>query len=321
MFGQISYDFTDRLRLTAGVRRSWEDKEFRIRQPGPGGALFLSPGVDSEFDRDDASFDPMISLSYATDSTNYYATVSRGSKSGGFNTGAVGDLSQLADVEFDEEELINYEVGVKTLLLDGRLDINVAAFYMDYEDLQVFRIEPNAQGIPVSRITNVADASSQGVELDFVYRPIDPLSIRGSIGYLRARYEDYSQCGQDSAGVLLDCTDNRLTNAPDRTASLNVTYQMPLASRFQVLFNAEWAYRGDVYYDVFNSDGAFQSSFSMFNANVVLSGREDRWSVSLWGTNLTDREYITIGVQGFGGVPINTLGAPRQYGIRVSARL
>ncbi|MFN3238697.1 MAG: TonB-dependent receptor, partial [Pseudomonadales bacterium] len=287
VFGQISYDFTDRLRLTAGLRSSWEDKEFRIRQPGPGGALFLLPGVDSTFDRDNTAIDPMISLGYATDASNYYATISRGSKSGGFNTGAVGDASQLADVEFDEETLVNYELGLKTTLLDGRLDLNAALFLMDYEDLQVFRIEANAQGIPVSRITNVAEASSRGVELDFLYRPIDSLAIQGSVGYLRARYDDYSQCGQDSAGNLLDCTDNHLTNAPERTSSLNVTYTRPVGSRFQLLLNAEWSYRGDVYYDVFNSDGAFQSAFSVFNANIVLSEVSDRWSVSLWGRNIT----------------------------------
>jgi iron complex outermembrane receptor protein len=321
LFGQFSYDFTEQLRLTAGLRASWEEKEFRIRQPGPGGALFLLPGVDSSFDRDDTAVDPMISLSYSTDSTNYYATVSRGSKSGGFNTGAVGDASQLGNVEFDEETLYNYEVGLKTLLLDGRLDINLAAFYMDYQDLQVFRIEANSQGVPVSRITNVAEAVSRGVELDFQYQPIEAFSVRGSLGYLHARYEDYSQCGQDSIGTLLDCTDNRLTNAPGKTANLNLSYTIPLGQNNQLLLNAEWAYRGDVYYDVFNTDGAFQSGFSIVNANIVLAEVENRWSVSLWGKNLTDKEYITIGVQGFGGIPINTLGTPRQYGVRVALQL
>ena len=318
IFGQLSYEFTDSLKLTAGLRGSSERKDFRLRQPGPGGALFLLPGVDSSFDRDDRSVDPMVSLSYATGNSNYYATVSRGSKSGGFNTGAVAAATQLADVEFDEETLGNYEVGVKTQLFDSRLDLNLAVFYMDYEDLQVFRIEANDQGIPVSRITNVAEATSKGVELDFIYRPIEPLTIRGSIGYLKARYDDYSQCGQDSVGNLQDCSGNRLTNAPKETASLNVSYDMATMGDRLLRLNAEWAYRGDVYYDVFNSAGAFQSGFSILNANLVLTDSQNQWSVSLWGRNLADKEYITIGIQGFGGIPINNLGAPRQYGLRVT---
>jgi iron complex outermembrane receptor protein len=88
-----------------------------------------------------------------------------------------------------------------------------------------------------------------------------------------------------------------------------------------LVVNGEWSYRGDVYYDVFNSDGAFQSDFSVFNGNIGLESANGRWSAMLWGRNLGDEEYITIGVQGFGGNAINTLGPPRQYGVRVTGRM
>lgn len=320
-FGQLSYDFAKSWRLTAGLRGSWEDKDFRLQQPGPGGALFLLPGVDATFDRSDSAIDPMASLMFfATDSTNLYATVAKGSKSGGFNTGAVGDANQLANTNFDQESLVNYELGMKTSLLGGRLDMNLAAFYVDYEDLQVFRIEPNAQGVPTSRITNVGEATSKGIELDIVARPVDGLTLRGSFGYLDARYKDYTQCGQDSAGSLTDCSGNHLTNAPDRTANINALYSIPLNDSISLQLNGEWSYRGDVYYDVFNTDGAFQPSFSIVNASIAIGDVADKWTVSLWGTNLTDKDYITIGIQGFGGIAINTLGPPRQYGLRVATR-
>jgi iron complex outermembrane receptor protein len=321
-FGQASYELTDALSLTAGVRASWEEKDFRLRQPGPGVALFLLPDVDASFSRDDTSVDPMASLLWrVNDAVNVYATVAKGSKSGGFNTGAVGDANQLADPEFDEETLVNYELGLKTTTFGGRVQLNLAAFSIDYENLQVFRIEPNAQGVPTARITNVAEATSRGVEVDLTATLGGGWTITSGLGYLDAEYDDYSQCGQNSAGALLDCSDNQLTNAPEWTGSVNLIYRRPFAWGTSLLVNGEWSYRGDVYYDVFNTEGAFQQGFSIFNGSVGVEGAAGNWAVTLWGTNLGDEEYITVGIQGFGGNAINTLGPPRQYGVRVTGRL
>ncbi|MDE0192783.1 MAG: TonB-dependent receptor [Gammaproteobacteria bacterium] len=321
LFGQVSYDVTERLRLTAGLRSSAEDKELRLQQPGPGGALFLVPGLDERRDRDDSAVDPMASLVWnASDALSLYATAAKGSKSGGFVTGGVGDPGQLTNLEFDQENLTNLEVGLKSVLAGGRFAVNAAAFNTAYEDLQVYRIEPNAQGVPTSRITNVAEASSRGLEVDFAALLSEGLVVRGGLGYLDASYDEYSQCGQDSAGMLMDCTGNDLTNAPGMTANLNVVYSRPINTDMTLLVNGEWSHRGDVYYDVFNTDGAFQEGFSVFNGSIGLTAADGDWSVMLWGTNLSDTDYITIGIQGFGGIAINTLGPPRQIGLRMTYR-
>lgn len=321
LFGQLSYALASNLTLTTGLRVSWEEKTFDLRQPGPGAPLFIVPGVDEAYDRNDRAIDPMASLMWhANDAFNVYATVARGSKSGGFNTGAVGSPAQLLDAEFDEETLLSYELGLKSTWLDGRLALNAAAFYIDYDDLQVFRIEANEQGVPSSRITNVARASSTGAEVDLTWQPMPEFLVRSSVGYTDATYDDYSQCGQNSAGVLIDCTDNRLTNAPEWTGNLNVTYSRPLTPGVSLLLNGEWSYRGDVYYDVFNTDTAFQDGFSIFNANLGITDPSGRWSATLWGTNLSDKEYITVAVQGFGGNTVHTLGNPRMYGVRLTGR-
>ena len=93
-----------------------------------------------------------------------------------------------------------------------------------------------------------------------------------------------------------------------------------MTSGVDLLLNGEWAYRGDVYYDVFNNDSAFQDGYSLFNANIGVVDPDGRWSATLWGNNLADEEYITIAVQGFGGQTIHTLGSPRTYGVRVTSR-
>jgi iron complex outermembrane recepter protein len=321
LFGQASYALAERLTLTAGVRVSWEEKTFDLRQPGPGAPLFLAAGVDEGFDRRDRAVDPMVSLMWHVhDQVNLYATAAKGSKSGGFNTGAIGSVAQLGDTEFDEETLLSYELGMKSTFLDGRVALNAAAFYIDYDDLQVFRIEANEQGVPSSRITNVAKASSAGAELDLTWAVAPGLLVRSSVGYTDATYDDYSQCGQNSAGVLIDCTDNRLTNAPEWTGNVNVTYSRPLSAGVSLMLNGEWSYRGDVYYDVFNNDTALQEGFSIYNASIGLTDPAGRWSATLWGTNLADEDYITVAVQGFGGNTIHTLGNPRLYGVRLTAR-
>ncbi len=136
VFGQASYALADSVTLTAGVRVSWEEKNFALRQPGPGAPLFIVPDVDENFDRKDTAVDPMVSLMWhVNDDLNVYATVAQGSKSGGFNTGAVGSLAQLQDTEFDEETLLSYELGLKASFIEGRLTLNAAAFHIDYDDL------------------------------------------------------------------------------------------------------------------------------------------------------------------------------------------
>ena len=322
-FGEGTLALGSRVRLTLGLRASREVKDYRLQQLSPDVALFLAYPIDASFERDDTSLSPRLALQWTwNEHTELYATAAQGFKSGGFNTGPVGAASQLANTQFDEESLWNYEAGLKTALLDGRLRLDMAVFSIAYDDLQVFRFEEIAAGVFSSRITNAGAASSTGFEADVTWAASDRLSIIAGIGYADAEYDDFENCGVTNTipTTALDCTGNKLTNAPDWTANVNALFRWPLvASRgIELLVNAEWAYRGEVYYDVFNNDDAKQEGFSLFNGSIGVGDSGGRWSAVLFGNNLGDEEYITIAVQGFANQRLRELGAPRTYGLRVN---
>ena len=136
------------LNITLGARYSYDEKDFDVTASGTEiGFGLLSPdpkypaagavGFSASDDDSWSNFSPKVSLEYTPmDDTMYYLTVAQGYKSGGYN--GQSTTTTAAQTPFDEEKVTNYKVGVKTDFSDGLARLNVAAFYMDYEDLQVF---------------------------------------------------------------------------------------------------------------------------------------------------------------------------------------
>jgi iron complex outermembrane receptor protein len=325
-FGETTFALTSSLRMTAGLRASRETKDFQLQQLSAEVPLFLAFPIDADFKRDDTTVSPKVALQWTVnEGIELYATAAQGFKSGGFNTGTVGAASQLANTEFDEESLWSYEVGMKATWLDGRLRVDLAAFTLDYEDLQVFRFEEIASGVFSPRITNAGAASSSGLEADLSWLVTNSLQLSAGVGYADAEYDDFENCGVTNTvpATAIDCTGNALTNAPDWTSDVNAVFRTPLfaARGIDLLMNAEWSYRGQVYYDVFNNDDSKQKPFSIWNASIGIADGAGRWTALLYGNNVMDEEYITIAVQGFANQRLRELGAPRTYGLRLNVNL
>jgi len=322
-FGQVEYAITDKLKLTAGLRVSSEEKSFSNQQAAlnPGFVLELPL---TEFERTDSSVTPKFALSYQpNDDLTIYASASAGTKSGGFNTSPVANPGQLLTTEYQEENLWSYEIGVKAEFWDGKGRLGLAGFYIDYSDLQVFRFEEAAPGVFSSRIANAASATSKGIEAELTLTPSANVIIKSNMGYTDSSYDEFTNCGIDATTfAVLDCSGNRLTNAPEITGNINATYVWPIpgSETLNLMFNGEWAYRGETFYDVFNNDAARQGPTSLFNANITLMDSENGWSIAAYGQNLFNEKYITISIPGFAGQQISELGAPRTYGLRVSGK-
>lgn len=265
LFAQGSYRFWEVLELTAGLRYDRQKKDFDYSWRG--GAF----GVPDESGSTDNTFDawlPKLALSWqATPEVMPYVSVSRGYQSGGFN------LKADAGSSYDAEYAWNYEAGLKTQWLDKRLTVNLAAFYIDWTDIQVEQPD-----YPDFTIVNAASASSYGLEMDFRALTGLGLEIFGSAGYVHATFDEFTS-GTD------DYADNRVPNVPEYTYNLGATYRF--AGNFFV--SAEYWGVGQFYWDSANSES--QSFYQVVNAKAGYE--REHLQVYLWGKNLFDENYVT----------------------------
>ena len=312
-YGQATYDLSQRLSLTAGLRYTSEDKDFIRTQtfygpvtqvPDRNDPGLLVTDIDTSASWD--SWSPKLGLDYAvSDDVMAYVSVSRGFKSGGFD-GRANDASGAAP--YDPETLWAYEAGVKSTLMDRRLTANMAVFRNDYTDLQLSSFSADGGGGFIALFTNAGAATIQGAELELTARPVPELTLNATVGYLDARYDEYIGPG----GV--DISDQRhLVNAPEWSARLGGVYVADLGVNGSLSLGADASYRSKVYPTVSSSEVLAQDGYTLVDAFLRWSDRDDHLFVQLGGQNLTDERHIE---QGFDlsdslGYQLAYFGAPR----------
>tara|TARA_R110002110_G_C13470229_1_gene720363 strand:+ start:33 stop:935 length:903 start_codon:yes stop_codon:yes gene_type:complete len=249
------------------------------------------------------------------DDTMIYASYSRGFKSGVYN------MTSPTNPVVEPEILDVFEIGAKMELLDNRLRLNTAAFYYQYDQLQVTIIEGAA-----NTLLNAAEAEVTGVDLEFVAALTESLTLTGGGAWLDATYKDFQSAPfaiQDpsmSMGTPIiiqpgDASGNNLIQTPE--LSLNLALDYFLATSMGQ-FRATMAYAWRDEYAFEPDQSIIQESYGLLNASLglnMISG--SGWSASLWGRNLTDEEYLVTGLTSQ-LVQLGQAGAPRTYGVTVS---
>lgn len=300
VFGQATYEFMDRLRLTAGLRYSYEMKDFAFR------VLFNGAEVDGAQPKASwKAWTPKVGVDFdITKDVLAYATATRGFKSGGF---------QLGDGRsFLPEYIWSYEVGLKSMLLDRRLRANVSAFYYDYTNLQVVEYING-----VATTTNAGKATIKGVELELMAKPTQRLSLTSTLAYLDARYDVYFDQQTSLAG-------NRLPNAPKWNATIGAEYRAPLGSMGDLLLRTDIAYREAVFFKPNNSLLYAGKNTTLVNGRISWQPKNNKWELAIFGRNLTNERYASykaVGTDATGvsnpALPLTVFGEPRQYGIQL----
>lgn len=342
LFGQLGLDLTDRLKLTLGARASWEERDFRYYSaenaaipalPGflPNGVVFIAGQGNPDFGAplpyadsiEEENTTARISITYAlNDDNNIYVSVAQGSKAGNFygNVLGVSDANSNGTNDFVEfleiapESSWNYEIGAKGRI--GPVRYAAAAYFIDYTDLQTQRVLP--LGVSSIQVLGNADAEIYGAELELSASLTEALSLTLALGYNQSEFTDYANCAVAGA-VFVDCTGNELVYAPETTAALGLDYRQPIGGDLEVTAWIGANYRGEQFYDVTNDPDLRGDDVTLLDAAFGL-GRQDRlWNVALWGRNLTDEDYAAFLAPDLVGTN-TTLGAPRTYGVRLSAR-
>lgn len=271
IFGSIGFDLTDRWDVTAEVRYA-EDTI---------GNLKTSPTVvliEKKFD----SFTPRITTSInLTPDSMFYLSYAEGNKPGVVNA----DPRFPPEIQFaEEEESTNYEIGVKTSMMGGKVILNAAAYYIDWEKQQLTTTFFFPTGGTQSYIINAGETEVRGMEVEVQGQVSDAVTLGMTFSYTNAEFivledaeagqlfGDTSLAGKTPAGV------------PEHTASVFGRFGFNVGSNLRGYVRADASYSGKKYDQVFNL--AHTGTQELVNLTLGLDG--DHWSGSLWVKNLFD---------------------------------
>jgi iron complex outermembrane recepter protein len=298
-FGQASYSLSDKLKLTAGLRYSKDEKDsdiFRKSFLGRSGIQFSKDG-----DWDDVTWKVGAEW-YVADESMLYASVSTGFKSGGF-------LQQANAEPYDPEEITAWEIGSKNRFFDNRLQANVSAYYYDYTDMQLTTIR-NLQRVT----TNAGESEVKGIELELVARPIAGLDLGGSFAYTDSEFTDYDDIDpQDPDAGVQDLSGNRLPRTPEFTVNLSAAYTWDF-DMGSLTSSLVYYWSDEVFFTAYNRVDDAQDSYHKTDARLAFNSADGSWYVALSAKNLEDDEIasqIQLASPQLGGVDAAQWQAPR----------
>ena len=326
VFGEVSYDLTDTLELTAGVRVSDLEQHFTNTNTGT----------------DDTPVSPKVVLSWQPrDNLLVYGTYATGFRPGNVNNNLefyAGQFEQsiqdamnsplldeatrqatIAGLEelvvasrsrlfFDGDEVDSYELGLKTRLMDDRLTLVAAAYYLDWKDMLIYLADPGiAPGGDVHNL-NSGGAEIKGLELEMNAIVTERFSVRIAGDVNDSEVTDSPEFSNSGSG-------NELIYAPSYTASVALDYSLPVAKGWMLHFHVDHAWVSEQWSDQENTIEI--PSYEKTNGRVTLRSPGEKWRVALFGTNLQNDELLR------GRTATGTLywHSPRQIGLEVGYRL
>ncbi len=340
-FFQGRYHFDDQLTLTLGARYTSEEKQAsrvlnitdtasgNISQDPMAAVLFnavfaiqneqspLSPeGHNLTGDRDESSFTPLINLSYKfDDKVMVYASATTGFKAGGFDARA----NNVNSWEFEEEEATAYEAGLKSLLLDDTLEVNLSFYRTEYDDLQVSQFD----GVLGFTVGNAKETLVQGLEAEGRWLINDSLTMQYGVAYLDHEFKDFTNGNCHSRQVpngaigadgnqLCDYTGKSGQYTPEVTANIGFDYVQEISFLGFEYFRANLGFYHASSQNVDVNLNPLYEIDAYTKVNMRVAFEAEDWSLALFGKNITDEEVLTY----VGNAPLSgsTFGTDTFYG-------
>ena len=309
VFGHGTLNLTERLSLTAGLRYTKDEKDATLVNDHPLVAVpfppFAIPSVfplpvvhDFTASTDDSATTGTLSLQYDfANDVMAYASYSTGFKSGGISLtrdaagpslaftpfGPIGPFPPT-DPTFGKETADSFEVGFKSMLLDGALRFNAAAWMTTFDDLQVQVLNPAGNFI----VTNVAGAESTGVEFEGEFAVTDRLRFTGALQYVDATYDD--DVGGLTTPIPVGGTD--LPYVSDVTANLGFDYDAPVGKNLRFFLSGNLFYRSDYEANADTAFGYVADGFTQYSARAGIGGADNAWDLAVWCKNCGDEQAL-----------------------------
>lgn len=260
-FAHLSYLLMEKLSVMGGIR--YETSEFEHQE--------RMYNTTTEVSWDDIT--PKIALQYRfTPGVMGYVNVSKGYRTGGFNMYATD--SQY--FSYDPEYLWSYEVGFKSTFLNKRMRLNGALFYMDISDMQVNQAINPAEGY----VTNAAEATAIGGELEVSARITNELTLMAGLGMTKVEFDKF----EDALG---NYEGNKVPFAPDYTFNIGAQYRHTMGFFARI----DWVGYGEIYFDKENNYS--RDPYQLVNAKIGYEA--EQFDVYLYAKNLFDKTYDSKG--------------------------
>lgn len=358
LFGNFSFDATDALELSLGLRYTQERKQLQSNYSTPNGgqgcaAALANPaqvgaalvargvpaaivgqlvptvignmclpwsnplfnGISSNQDRDEKEWSGSFKLAYDFgDGMMGYASAARGYKAGGFNQDRElnANLTPDLDTAFPGEFVDAFELGLKSTWADGRLLLNAALFHQTYTDFQL-----NSFIGTSFVVRSIPELVSQGADLELQWQASDGLLVQAGATWLDSKY------GSDPLA------DAALARLPGNTASFAPRWSITSSLQYRHALGglqANW-YVGARHQSEYNTGSdllatKLQEAHTLLSARFGIGPADGRWSLELWGQNLTDETYTQVAFNAplQAGSINDFLGAPRTYGLTLRLR-
>lgn len=309
-FGEADLRLTDRLTLTTGLR--WTHEKVEVEIVGlPTAPRLVRTGVPLGVTEDERSADNLSWRAGAQwrfdDDTMLYGSASTGFKGPGFNTvpSVLGDAQPARP-----EKSLSFEAGLRSQFLDRRLTANLTLYHTTFDDFQ-------AQGslvIPNTNISsivlmNAGKLRTQGFEAELAARITDSTSFSMNATFIDATFEEFrnaqcysgqpvgpGECLVSGTRRIQDLSGERLANTPEWAfnAFAQQDFQLPVIS-WTGFATLDYSWRSSIRWDILGHPGALEDDYGLLGASVGLRSRDDRYSLKIYGKNLTDR-FHTAGI-------------------------
>ncbi|MCY4154497.1 MAG: TonB-dependent receptor [Gammaproteobacteria bacterium] len=321
-FASLTWHVNDALRLSAGARYTQVEKDVdreQILASNQGNldltkALAMSPlnplygtfvfgfgwqnGALSASRKDD-DFTPSFNIQYDwNDDLMTYFSYAQGFKAGGFDE-QNGRLNS-ADFAFRPESVEAFEIGLKSTLANGAMNLNITAFHSEFTDLQVATFD----GVINFLVTNAGESTAKGVELEYLWQINDQFRFAAQLAYLDTRYDSRpnGQCTTtQAAGLAAGCdfsgtrpfqdqAGQRLLYSPEFSGNVSLTHVYTFADGFELLSDLRVMFEDDIHTSDDNDPFLDQSAYAKLDFSVTLKNPGDTWELSVVGKNLTDKQ-------------------------------
>lgn len=313
LFAEATWNATDSMHITLGARYTQEVKEASkvmnvisplndnavINSPQLGGAYLAvfrseteqSGGHNLSDQRREYAFTPSLNISIdVSENVMAYGQVSTGFKAGGYDPRS----NNTANFEFEEEKVKAYEIGYKMRVNEGRGEVNLALFRMDYEDLQISQFD----GGVGFNVGNAKETLVQGLELDGRWKLSENLNANYSMAYLDFEYKDFENGNCHYPDTLpgnpvtsCDYTGERGVYTPELTFNGGLDYSRNINNSlyFVTALDMQWVDKQQVHVNL-DPKGEVDA-YALLNLRVAIE--DDAWSVALLGKNLLDEDIVS----------------------------
>ncbi|AIT82289.1 TonB-dependent receptor [Novosphingobium pentaromativorans] len=311
-FGEVTLHPTDKLSLTGGLRY------YDYSKTVSGESTLASPltgSILADYEERKASANGLIqkfNVSYNfTPDFMAYASAGKGFRPGGANNIPILPAHLIA---YDSDSLWNYEAGIKTSWLGGKVVFNASMFQIDWSNMQV--MARTADGL-YAFLTNAGAARIRGGEFDLTARPLAGLSLSVSGGYTDGKLTE----DQSSEDILISASTgrkgDRLANSPKWSGAASASYKWALNDRFDAMLRADYAYTGKMKSSISATDPYLTNYGNYSTVNLRAGIENETWGMALYVNNVTDTVGNVSQSSGFGYSDITFSIPPRTFGVNL----